>query len=156
MEKFIIEGGIPLRGEVTPSGNKNAALPLLAACLLTDQPVTLHNIPNIRDVNDMRRLIESLGAKVEELGPGTWRVTAANLKSSQLDPDLCRRIRASILLAGPMVAREKKLRLPTPGGDVIGRRRLDTHILALRALGVNMTYDRVFEFNAPELRGAHV
>ncbi len=156
MEKFIIEGGIPLKGEVTPSGNKNAALPLLAACLLTHEPVTLRNIPNIRDVNDMRRLIESLGAQVEELDPSTWRVTAAKLRTSQLDPDLCRRIRASILLAGPMVAREKKLRLPTPGGDVIGRRRLDTHILALRALGVDVAYDRGFEFKAPELRGADV
>ena len=156
MEKFIIEGGVPLKGEITPSGNKNAALPLLAACLLTDEPVTLHNIPNIRDVIDMRHLIESLGAKVEELDASTWRVTAANLQATNLDPDLCRRIRASILLAGPMVAREKRLRLPTPGGDVIGRRRLDTHILVLRAFGVNVTYDRVFEFSAPDLRGADV
>lgn len=156
MKKFVIEGGIPLRGEVTPSGNKNAALPLLAACLLTDQPVTLHNVPQIRDVHDMRRLIESLGATVEELSPHSWRITAATLQPASLDPDLCRRIRASILLAGPMTARSGGLRLPPPGGDVIGRRRVDTHILALRALGAEVTYDRMFEFRANGLHGADI
>jgi UDP-N-acetylglucosamine 1-carboxyvinyltransferase len=156
MEKFVIEGGIPLRGEVTPSGNKNAALPLLAACLLTDQPVTLHNVPQIRDVYDMRRLIESLGATVEELSPHSWRITAATLQPASLDPDLCRRIRASILLAGPMTARSGGLRLPPPGGDVIGRRRLDTHILALRALGAEVSYDRMFEFRANGLHGSDI
>ncbi|HEY2980965.1 MAG TPA: UDP-N-acetylglucosamine 1-carboxyvinyltransferase [Anaerolineales bacterium] len=156
MEKFIIEGGAPLKGEITPSGNKNAALPLLAACLLTSEPITLHNVPQIRDVVDMRRLLESLGVDVQELGSNSWRVTAANLQASQLDPDLCRRIRASVLIAGPMLAREQGLRLPPPGGDVIGRRRLDTHILALRALGARVSYDRVFEFSAPELIGADV
>ncbi len=156
MDKFIIEGGVPLKGSVTPSGNKNAALPLLAACLLTDEPVILHNIPRIRDVLDMRRLIESLGTKFEELDANTWRITAANIQASHLDPDLCRRIRASILLAGPVAAREKGLRLPPPGGDVIGRRRLDTHIYALRSLGVQVTYDRIFDFNAHNLRGGNV
>ncbi len=130
MEKFIIEGGIPLRGEVTPAGNKNAALPILAACLLTEEPVTLHNMPNIRDVQDMRGLVESLGVEVENLGGNTWRVTSRTVRPADLDPDMCRRIRASIMLAGPMVARTGELRLPPPGGDVIGRRRLDTHILA--------------------------
>ena len=105
MEKFIIEGGAALRGEVTPGGNKNAALPLLAACLLTDEPVILHNLPRIRDVSDMRHLIESLGATVEDLGDHSWRITAQTLRPADLDPDLCRRIRASILLAGPMTAR---------------------------------------------------
>src|SRR5512143_256637 len=138
-EEFVIEGGMPLKGEVTPSGNKNAALPLVAACLLIDEPVVLRNVPQIRDVKDMRRLIESLGAEVEQLDADSWRITAANLQASSLDPDLCRRIRASILVAGPMVARAGRLRLPTPGGDVIGRRRLDTHILALRALGAQVT-----------------
>lgn len=156
MEEFIIEGGHPLRGEVTPSGNKNAALPLLAACLLTEEPVILRNVPQIRDVQAMRRLIESLGSVVEELDGSTWRITTRELASSHLDPDLCRRIRASILIAGPVVARAGSLRLPPPGGDVIGRRRLDTHILALRALGAKVTYDRVFEFEADGLHGADI
>lgn len=154
MDEFVIEGGIPLHGEVTPSGNKNAALPLLAACLLTEEPVTLHNLPQIRDVFAMRKLIESLGAVVEELGGNSWRITTKELTASHLDPDLCRRIRASILIAGPVLARAGGVRLPPPGGDVIGRRRLDTHILALRALGANVVYDRVFEITASELHGA--
>ena len=156
MEEFIIEGGEPLHGEITPSGNKNAALPLLAACLLTEEPVVLHNVPQIRDVLAMRKLIESLGAQIEELGGNTWRITTRELIASHLDPDLCRRIRASILIAGPVLARSGGLRLPPPGGDVIGRRRLDTHILALRALGAKITYDRVFDIEAGELLGADI
>lgn len=156
MEEFVIEGGIPLNGEVVPSGNKNAALPLLAACLLTDEPVVLHNIPQIRDVTAMRKLIESVGAQVEELDTHTWRITAKDLFASHLDPDLCRRIRASILIAGPVLARTGGLTLPPPGGDVIGRRRLDTHIIALSALGVEISYKRAFEFRATELRGADI
>ncbi len=156
MEEFIIEGGYPLHGEVTPSGNKNAALPLLAACLLTDEPVVLHNVPQIRDVLAMRKLIESLGSQVEELDVNTWRITTRELVASHLDPELCRRIRASILIAGPVLARAGGVRLPPPGGDVIGRRRLDTHILALRALGAKVVYDRVFEIEAKELQGADI
>jgi UDP-N-acetylglucosamine 1-carboxyvinyltransferase len=156
MEEFIIDGGYSLRGEVTPSGNKNAALPLLAACMLTDEPVVLHNVPQIRDVLAMRKLIESLGAQIEELDLNSWRVTTRELIASHLDPDLCRRIRASILIAGPVLARAGSLRLPPPGGDVIGRRRLDTHILALQALGAKITYDRVFDIEAEELRGADI
>jgi UDP-N-acetylglucosamine 1-carboxyvinyltransferase len=156
MEEFVIEGGCSLKGEVTPSGNKNAALPMLAACLLTEESVILRNMPQIRDVQAMRKLIESLGAVVEELDATTWRITTRELVSSHLDPDLCRRIRASILIAGPVVARAGSLRLPPPGGDVIGRRRLDTHILALRALGVKIQYDRVFEFEADGLHGADI
>ncbi len=156
MEEFIVEGGEPLHGEVTPSGNKNAALPLLAACLLTEEPVVLHNVPRIRDVLAMRKLIESLGAQVEELDENSWRITTRELTASHLDPELCRRIRASILIAGPVLARAGSLRLPPPGGDVIGRRRLDTHILALRALGAKVTYDRVFDIEADELHGADI
>src|SRR5512138_375391 len=129
MEEFVIEGGTPLRGEVTPAGNKNAALPLLAACVLTDEPVVLHNVPQIRDVLDMRKLIASLGVQIEPLEPNTWRLDARKVRPADLDPDLCRRIRASILLAGPVMARSGGLRLPPPGGDVLGRRRLDTHML---------------------------
>jgi UDP-N-acetylglucosamine 1-carboxyvinyltransferase len=156
MDEFIIEGGVPLRGEVTPAGNKNAALPLLAACLLTAEPVVLHNVPRIRDVLDMRQLIASLGVQFDELEPNAWRVTAKTVRPADLDPDLCRRIRASILLAGPVTARCGGLRLPPPGGDVIGRRRLDTHMLALRDLGATVTYDRMFEFRADRLRGAEI
>ena len=156
MDEFVIEGGVPLRGEVMPSGNKNGALPLLAACLLTDEPITLRNIPQIRDVQAMRKLIESLGSQVEDLDTNTWRITTRNVDASNVDPDLCRGIRASILLAGPVVARAGSLRLPPPGGDVIGRRRLDTHIFALRALGARVTYDRVLEITAEQLRGADI
>lgn len=156
MEKFIIEGGVPLSGEVTPSGNKNATLPLLAACLLTEEPVTLYNVPQIRDVNDMRRMLESLGVEISDLGNRTWRVTAKNVRPADLDPDLSRRIRASILLAGPMTARAGGVKLPPPGGDVIGRRRVDTHIWALRHMGAEVTYDRAFEFKADRLKGADI
>ncbi len=156
MEEFIIEGGVPLRGEITPAGNKNAALPLLAACLLTDKPVVLRNVPQIRDVLDMRLLIESLGTRVEELDANTWRLTSPTLRPGDLDLDLCRRIRASILLAGPVTARAGGLHIPPPGGDVIGRRRLDTHILALQALGAEVTYDRVFDFHSSGLKGAEI
>jgi UDP-N-acetylglucosamine 1-carboxyvinyltransferase len=159
MEKFIIQGGTPLNGEVTPSGNKNTALPLLAATLLTDAPVTLHNIPEIRDVNDMRILLESLGASVEDIDSHTWKIQASNIQAKNLDPEKCRRIRASILFAGPMLARSGGLRLPPPGGDIIGRRRLDTHTLALRALGAEVNYDRadkVFDFRSDRLIGSDI
>ena len=148
MDKFIIEGGTPLNGEVVPSGNKNAALPLVAACLLTDEPVVLRNVPRIKDVDVMRRLIESLGAQVEDLDATSWRITARELRPADLDPDLCRKIRASILVAGPMSARVGDFKLPPPGGDVIGRRRLDTHILALQALGSEVEYERGFSFKS--------
>jgi len=156
MEEFVIEGGVPLKGEVTPSGNKNAALPLLAACLLTEEPVILRNVPQIRDVLAMRKLIESLGSVVEELDTHTWRITTKELVASHLDPDLCRRIRASILIAGPVLARAGELKLPPPGGDVIGRRRLDTHILALRALGADISYNRLFDIKTSGLKGADI
>ncbi|MEP7137306.1 MAG: UDP-N-acetylglucosamine 1-carboxyvinyltransferase [Chloroflexota bacterium] len=156
MEKFVIEGGVPLHGEVIPGGNKNAALPLIAACLLTDEPIILRNLPQIKDVVVMRQLIESLGAQVEDVDSTSWRITARDLEPADLDPDLCRRIRASILLAGPMAARIGKFKLSPPGGDVIGRRRLDTHILALRALGAGVEYDRGFMFNADGLHGADI
>jgi UDP-N-acetylglucosamine 1-carboxyvinyltransferase len=159
MDKFIIQGGRPLSGEVTPSGNKNAALPLLAACLLTEEPVILHNMPDIRDVITMRRLIESLGVEITDTGNHTWRIHASQVRPADLDPELCRRIRASILLAGPMLGRSGQLHLPPPGGDVIGRRRVDTHILALRSLGAQVEFDRndrLFHFQAGQLKGANI
>ncbi|HEY9076942.1 MAG TPA: UDP-N-acetylglucosamine 1-carboxyvinyltransferase [Anaerolineaceae bacterium] len=156
MDRFIIEGGFPLYGEVTPSGNKNAALPLLAACLLTEEPVTLHNMPNIVDVQTMRALLESLGVEITNLGGHSVRVAAKQVRPADLDPDLCRKIRASILLAGPMIARSNEFHLPPPGGDVIGRRRVDTHLLAFKKLGSNIEYDRVFHFKTPSLKGADI
>jgi UDP-N-acetylglucosamine 1-carboxyvinyltransferase len=157
MEKFIIEGGIPLKGEMIPSGNKNSALPILAATLMTDEPVILHNVPNIRDVNDMRKLIASLGVKIENIDKNSWRITAHKVSPADLDPDLCRRIRASILLAGPMLSRSGGLKLPPPGGDVIGRRRLDTHSLALKALGATVKYTRsAIELNSKRLAGTEI
>ena len=156
MEKFIIEGGHALQGEFTPSGNKNAALPILAATLLTDEPIILHNMPIILDVIAMKNLLESLGVSIAELNEKSWKIQAKDISFKNLDPDLCRRIRASILLAGPMVARTGNLILPPPGGDVIGRRRLDTHILALKKLGVEVNYDRSFHFSAKSLIGADI
>ncbi len=155
MEQFVIEGNQALHGEVTPGGNKNSALPLLAACLLTDEPVILRNVPRIRDVATMRQLIVNLGAQVEELDPHTWRIVTPRIVNTQADPDLCRRIRASILLAGPMLARHGALELPLPGGDVIGRRRLDTHLAALGGLGAQIAYDNAqFVMRAEGLHGA--
>jgi UDP-N-acetylglucosamine 1-carboxyvinyltransferase len=156
MEKFIIHGGIPLHGEVTPSGNKNAALPILAACLLTEEPVILYNVPQIRDVIDMRTLLESLGVQVETMDGNAWKLTARDLHAGDLDPDMCQRIRASILLAGPMLARLGELQIPPPGGDVIGRRRLDTHILALQSLGAQVSYLRTLKFKTDELIGSEI
>lgn len=158
MNSFAIEGGHPLRGEFKPSGNKNAALPLLTACLLTDEPVILRNIPEIGDVHIMRQLLESLGVAIEPLERGVWRVQAGQVRQADLDPDLCRQIRASILLAGPMLGRTGGIDLPPPGGDVIGRRRVDTHFLALKALGAEVKYaDRAFHLNVSKgLKGAKV
>jgi UDP-N-acetylglucosamine 1-carboxyvinyltransferase len=159
MEKFVIQGGVPLKGEVTPAGNKNAALPLLAATLLTEEPVILSNVPNIRDVRAMCALLESLGVKTQWLENHSLQIHAKDVRAADLDPDLCRGIRASILLAGPMVARSGELHLPPPGGDVIGRRRVDTHILALQALGAQVDYDRanhVFNFHSGRLQGANI
>ena len=159
MEKFIIKGGYALNGEILPSGNKNAALPMLAACLLTDEPVILHNLPEIKDVEMMRMLLESLGVQIDPLNENTWRIHASQVRPADLDPDICRKIRASILLAGPMVARTGELQLPPPGGDVIGRRRVDSHILALCSLGAEAKYDRsqkAFTFSATQLSGSDI
>ena len=151
MPAFLIEGGYPLKGEVTPSGNKNAALPLLAACLLTDEPVVLHNVPQIGDVHVMRQLLESMGVKIDDLNPHTWRVHAQDIRDCDLDPDLARQIRASILIAGPMLGRMGGVDLPPPGGDVIGRRRVDTHIMALKRLGAEVKYgEKEFSIRAPQ------
>lgn len=157
MQTFLIEGGTPLKGEVTPSGNKNAALPLLTACLLTRQPVILRNVPQIGDVQIMRQLLTSLGVTFEDVDAHTWKVQAGDIQQADLDPELCRIIRASILLAGPMLGREGGIDLPPPGGDVIGRRRVDTHLLALEKLGTKVRFsDREFSMHAKRLTGAKI
>ena len=156
MDQFVITGGVPLRGVIRPAGNKNAALPLLAACLLTDQPVVLHNVPAIGDVLTMRNLLEALGVSIESVDEHSWRMHAKNIANHTPDAALCRLIRASILLAGPMLARHGQLQLPPPGGDIIGRRRLDTHILALQSLGAEIHANENFEMRAARLRGADI
>ena len=149
MEAFLIEGGRPLSGTIRPAGNKNAALPILAACLLTADPVTLENVPRIRDVEAMIELLVDIGAEVEWTGPNRVRVWAADVAKTRLDPDLCTRIRASILFAGPLLARFGTADIPPPGGDVIGRRRVDTHLMAFAALGADVEANREYRLRAP-------
>ena len=156
MERFIIEGGTQLRGTVTPSGNKNAALPMIAASLLTDEPVTLRNVPRIRDVDDMLALLASLGVEIRELSAHDLVLHARAVRTTELDRELCSRIRTSILFAGPMLARMGQIRLPPPGGDVIGRRRLDTHMHALRALGAEIHVNDGFDIRTDGLRGKDI
>jgi UDP-N-acetylglucosamine 1-carboxyvinyltransferase len=138
MEYFAVEGGHPLKGTFIPAGNKNAALPILCACLLTDQEIRLHNLPAIRDVETMLCLLRDLGVEMERLGPNDLVIRARNVTETDLRPELCRQIRASLLLAGPLLARRGRVHLPAPGGDLIGRRRVDTHLLALEALGAKI------------------
>src|SRR4029450_7442833 len=128
MESFVIEGGIPLGGRVSAAGNKNGALPVLAATLLAAEPVLLSNVPRIRDVETMLALLADVGADVDWLGRNEVRVDSGNASKFELDPELCSRIRASFLMAGPLLARFGRASVPPPGGDVIGRRRLDPHI----------------------------
>lgn len=154
--RFVVTGGRPLNGTVRPAGNKNAALPILAATLLADGPVDLANVPRIRDVEMMIALLEHLGARVEWTGPNEVRVDTAAAVAKPLDPELCARIRASILLAAPLLARFGQVVLPPPGGDVIGRRRVDTHFLALEALGASVMVGDRYEIEARKLKGADV
>src|SRR5690242_17394212 len=152
-ESFVIEGGQPLSGTVRAAGNKNGALPILAACLLTDEPVELHNVPRIRDVETMMALIADLGAEVEWTGANDVRVNAAGRSSHELDAELAKRIRASFLLAGPLLARGGRAIVPPPGGDVIGRRRLDPHIHAFAELGVEMEINGAYDLRTSGLVG---
>jgi UDP-N-acetylglucosamine 1-carboxyvinyltransferase len=142
MEKFIIEGGTPLEGTITPAGNKNAALPALAASLLTRDEVVLRNIPRIRDVEAMLELLRRLDVKVEWRDENVVALHADELSHSDVDRDWAERIRASFLLAGPLLARRGRADMPPPGGDVIGRRRLDPHLDAFRALGADVRVER--------------
>lgn len=157
MSRFVIEGGRPLNGTIRASGNKNAALALLPACLLTDEPVILHNIPDIQDVRTSLAILDDLGVDVQKLDEGSWRLHAARLRKTELDTALAARIRASFVFSGPMLARAGRITLPIPGGDVIGGRPLDTHVQGLRALGANVELDEqagVFFIHVDSLRAA--
>src|SRR3989475_4391099 len=151
-----VTGGRPLRGTIRPAGNKNAALPILAATLLADGPCRIDNVPHIRDVETMLALLAHLGADVRWTGPNSVEVNAAGAEPRELDPALCARIRASILLAGPMLARFGRVSLPPPGGDVIGRRRVDTHFLALERLGAEGAIGAAYQLAAKTLAGADI
>ncbi|GAC1517005.1 MAG: UDP-N-acetylglucosamine 1-carboxyvinyltransferase [Gemmatimonadaceae bacterium] len=154
--QYIVEGGQPLSGTIRPSGNKNGALPIVCAALLTTQPVTLENVPRIRDLETLVELIRSVGVDVEWTARNTLSIQAKTVRAASLDGDLCRKIRGAILLAAPLLARCGEVTLPPPGGDVIGRRRLDTHFLALAALGATYEINGQFTFRSRELRGADI
>ena len=154
--QFIVEGGHRLAGTIRPSGNKNAALPIICAALLTDQPVTLENVPRIRDVETLVELVQSLGVKADWTARNSLAIHAKDVRASALDPVLCARIRASILLAAPLLARSGAVTLPPPGGDVIGRRRVDTHFLALEQLGVKCDVGANYKLSTKKLTGADV
>jgi UDP-N-acetylglucosamine 1-carboxyvinyltransferase len=153
MQSFVIEGGRPLSGTVRASGNKNGALPILAACVLASGEVRLSNMPRIRDVETMIELLVDLGADVEWTSGNDLRVDPTGVGKSSLDPVLAREIRASFLLAGPLLARFGHVTVPPPGGDVIGRRRLDTHIHAFQELGVEVELNGAYDMRTDGLRG---
>jgi len=152
----VIDGGRPLSGTVRAAGNKNGALPILAATVLASEPVVLANVPRIRDVETMVELLAHTGADAEWTGRNEVRVDAANVNTWELDPELCRQIRASFLLAGPLLARFGRATVPPPGGDVIGRRRLDTHIHAFAELGVEVEVDGAYEMRTDRLTGTRM
>ena len=149
MEKFVIQGGVPLSGELTVAGNKNAALAILAACLLTEEELLLDRVPRIRDTEAQIALLERLGVEVSWIGDNSLRLCAAEINAIEVDQDLSSRIRASFLLAGPLLARFGEARMPPPGGDFIGRRRLDAHLDAFKDLGAKVDGDRDIELKAP-------
>ncbi|HYU59499.1 MAG TPA: UDP-N-acetylglucosamine 1-carboxyvinyltransferase [Solirubrobacterales bacterium] len=149
MEKFVIQGGSPLSGEIVAAGNKNAALPILAACLLTEEDLVLRNVPRIRDTETQISLLELLGVKVEWTADNELTLRADALSGVEVDEETATRIRASFLLAGPLLARFGEARMPPPGGDLIGRRRLDAHLDAFRDLGAKVSGDRWLEVTAP-------
>ncbi len=156
MDRFVIEGGHRLSGSVRPSGSKNEALPVIAAAALTDQPIVLHNVPHIADVQVMLDILREMGARVTWSGPNSVEIDCGPLCSWRLPADLGVRLRASLLLAGPLLARFGRVALPPPGGDVIGRRRLDTHFQGLEALGGKIHIDRMFHIDTQGLEGGDI
>ncbi len=155
MARFIVQGGNKLEGPYRPPGNKNAALPMLAAAVLTDQPLVLRNVPMIEDVRTMLAILEHLGVDVQ-VGKNHVRLCAKGIRKRKLSARLCGMARSSILMAGPMAARHGKVALYPPGGDVIGRRRLDTHFDGLRRLGIGVSGDNPYWFRRNRLRGARI
>src|SRR5438552_14199715 len=153
---FCVTGGRPLKGTIRPAGNKNAALPILAATLLADAPCRIENVPRIGDVETMLALLAHLGAEVRWTGDHAVEIDPAHAAPRELDPQLCARIRASILLAGAMLARFGRVQLPPPGGDVVGRRRVDTHFLALERLGAEVAVGDSYRMEASALTGADI
>jgi UDP-N-acetylglucosamine 1-carboxyvinyltransferase len=149
VEKFVIQGGAPLSGEIVPAGNKNAALPILAACLLTEEELVIRNVPRIRDVESMLLFLEGLGVRVDWLSDHELRLQADSIAVQEVDQDASSRIRASFLAAGPLLARFGEARMPPPGGDTIGRRRLDAHLDAFRDLGAMVGGEVWIELSAP-------
>ena len=157
MAEFVVQGGRPIAGTVTPAGNKNEALPVVAAALAGSGPVVLDNVPRIGDVLRQIEIVQKLGASVEWRGDHTVCIDPSGVGDADPDFGLCERIRASFLLAGPLLARRGHVRLPVPGGDRIGRRRVDTHLLALEALGAEIEVDTEYRLTAPRgLRGAEI
>ena len=156
MYEYRIEGGFPIKGTIKASGNKNAALPCIAASLLTPEEVILNNIPDIEDVSVMLEVLKSLGASVKKSGQNSWKIKAEKIERSEISVEYSSKIRASILFAGPLLARTGKAFLPPPGGDVIGRRRVDTHFLALSELGARVSIDGQFSFTTNKLVGADI
>jgi UDP-N-acetylglucosamine 1-carboxyvinyltransferase len=156
MDQYLIEGGYPINGTIRASGNKNAALPCIAAALLTDEPVILRNVPDIEDVQVMMAAFRAFGGTVEACGPNAYRLSAGDIRTTEVPVEYAKKIRASILFAGPVLARTGRVALPPPGGDVIGRRRLDTHFQALTELGARVEINGTFCFTAQKLRGADI
>jgi UDP-N-acetylglucosamine 1-carboxyvinyltransferase len=149
MEKFVIEGGAPLSGTMTPAGNKNGALPILASCLLTEDPIVVTNVPRIRDVDAMVSILEAIGVSAHWRAPNEIELCSAHVHDVRIDPELAELIRASFLLAGPLLARFRRAVMPPPGGDVIGRRRLDPHLDAFRSMGATVECSRDIVLSAP-------
>ncbi len=155
-QRFVVRGGQPLKGTVRPAGNKNAALPIIASALLTDEPTEVRNVPRIRDVGVLLQILGDLGVTVEWTGDNTLRIDPAGLRHQAPSPALCAQLRASVLLAGPLLARHGSVTLPPPGGDVIGRRRLDTHFLAFERLGAEVEIGDAYQVTARALTGTDV
>jgi len=163
MSIFRIKGGKRLKGEITPQGAKNEALQIICAVLLTDQPVTIHNIPDIRDVNKLIELVGDLGCQVEKLSTDSYRFTASTINTRFLETDEYRAkaaaLRGSVMLLGPILARFGKANIPKPGGDKIGRRRLDTHFIGFQKLGAKFNFesnDQLFNIDASQLKGTYM
>lgn len=156
MEYFIVEGPTRLKGEFYPKGNKNAALPIIAATLLSEDDIILNNVPEIEDVKIMLEILKTLGGEVERIKPNKYKINCSKVNNFIIDDQLGRKIRTSLLFAGPLLGKFGKAKFPRPGGDVIGKRRLDTHFLGFNALGAEFKINKHFELNAKKLKGTFI